>query len=1471
MSSALSPGASTSDSTPSITPEAIQKRTPDKEEEEEDKRILLHRTPTSLHTYQTAIRRGPAVEITTVPALTIHKTIELAKEDNKKVVGTADKADNLVTVELGIPLAPELKLAEETEQKVAADKKPKGLGPQKLAIAIHRERQEVETGTLLDRVRIRAINQELRNATIRTAKTQNIAKSKYELPRFGASQNPVTKLTEASFLPQTSIELVLDAAIHWDQGKNTLDAKTIFAEFKSAIDAIQNQAERSDLLALYEPFLKKIDELLSHKINESFYEAKEKSGDLRDFDRNDLHDAFRKVFMHEVQEFQNAIQPFNGSNDPEVKHLLRLVKEQIEESGKGALATDVKRALNSLYKKEDVLQLLRFWVSQISLIPETITDLKEVKNEEDKKENDENDKLLVAIGNLEDLDFSDVPEQEEVIDDAGIRTIKEVPEIIRRIRKINESHQEALDEINKLIAKVMQAPNEISDEEWKKHEESLATTGMPLLTLTYKDFSTSGYVEKRMIDQFLEKQVGLTGLVVFIFKGPQKKDLSKKTELQEKDIGTILDLKFRKMLCYVSSKEILVPHTNTETDSTVTKFITEALQTSNKGIPLTRLINHLKLMRKGDPLLEDVPFDKATRFYRKDEVIAALEIPAEYDEELKKSLNDIKNLEQFYISENSLQRLLPADTAWPLYSKNQVKKAINLALASAKDSEVDLKAKLARELLEVNGYPNPFVSHDAVKRIFPSGFPKENYKKNQVIKAIKNEIKSTSEVTSTENLILRKKLKQLERFQGASIPYAALREIDSILQTAFPVGFPKTEYEKDQVISAIKIAIESNTKEGIEKKRHLNVMLQQVQQLQDTIPYAALKEIAPGFIGVLGKKKLPVDAWHLPSDLNAYVFPTIVNSLSAHAPTQNALHIATAQAQIEQTYPAEFSFKLGLENKRELLMSYLLQSLGVLRRFLLPKVDVALGNASFKIDLGNGTFKVVESPAGIAGRWIKGSEFDADLVTNYRRAKRESVRYEYYESLMNEKQKLEKELLTPEQLNQNPNMELLAQNFKILNKLQFIANVLMQAEVEMKNKPKTVVLQELTQAENAFDPRTRESLMCIGIINLFSGSIDTHMDQLIVDSNGDVYDIDDARFGLTYPTYQSEGRTFTFLRSFSLDHPFATQALPPALVDAVLAFNPTAIEDEWRAKGLIREENTRYSQLVEIRGYLKQIKEIEKATNFQELPRDPTIDQTKNFQEVKSLKAKEIIDKINKLGDDLQLTSKCKEDIIQDLKEERTKFETTRDPALFSLVLGRNIEDKEMEECRAEVLKKSDVTIAKVEKVEKLSDIRSIFPTYLNDYLLPDLNDEIDRELSSPNRELSFSKLSEPAAKQFIHNISAFQKYLLEKRQKGEVAKLREGAETVYYYLKPFLDALQLITGQPFENMSIRYKTDDKGNQQSYYASLEDNLDLINKYRNFVPDEQYNKIIEMYNNIKNGNLEGIKLGHWDANHLDVDY
>jgi hypothetical protein len=203
-----------------------------------------------------------------------------------------------------------------------------------------------------------------------------------------------------------------------------------------------------------------------------------------------------------------------------------------------------------------------------------------------------------------------------------------------------------------------------------------------------------------------------------------------------------------------------------------------------------------------------------------------------------------------------------------------------------------------------------------------------------------------------------------------------------------------------------------------------------------------------------------------------------------------------------------FAYKLGLENKREILAGKLLRDLG-LDQYVIKKEEVQLKDAKIE---------EVESPEGIVSEWlIDAEEISTDDWENYWKA---------LHTLNNIP-----EGFTPERG----------------------AALKAVADAEVK-------LLKMSKA--------KKSIQSQAIIDMLFLTYDSHLKQYLL-QNGEAYNFDFARFLSPGIAFLKEGETFIPLRSALIDHPFSKEPMSEEKIQEIKDWNLDQLEKNWRKNNLI--------------------------------------------------------------------------------------------------------------------------------------------------------------------------------------------------------------------------------------------------------------------------------------------------------------
>src|SRR4029077_16049299 len=90
-------------------------------------------------------------------------------------------------------------------------------------------------------------------------------------------------------------------------------------------------------------------------------------------------------------------------------------------------------------------------------------------------------------------------------------------------------------------------------------------------------------------------------------------------------------------------------------------------------------------------------------------------------------------------------------------------------------------------------------------------------------------------------------------------------------------------------------------------------------------------------------------------------------TLSIDRTLQKDLCDASSRAVADQVLPRQMVFKVGSEDERELLLSKMILSLGILGKYVVPKIKAEFGGTLLTTKKG-----VKKSPLGIISPWIQG-------------------------------------------------------------------------------------------------------------------------------------------------------------------------------------------------------------------------------------------------------------------------------------------------------------------------------------------------------------------------------------------------------------------------------------------------------------------------------------------------------------------
>lgn len=773
-------------------------------------------------------------------------------------------------------------------------------------------------------------------------------------------------------------------------------------------------------------------------------------------------------------------------------------------------------------------------------------------------------------------------------------------------------------------------------------------------------------------------------------------------------------------------------------------------------------------------------------------------------------------------------------------------------------------------LQRISKIPGPYIPAKLIKQFFQEG--KEHYKKALTTYSL---VKGELKLIEVEKLVIPRLDRLTTYVSSAEILSSSPQDHDrlfevisaSLILAAKLVPLSKVEenfqfasddaqgvklaaathyYNKDQILKELKNASVFDPS--------LQAVLEQVSKLQDF--YISSKTLSE-----MLTKKMGDD---LKAHLTVYVLPEDLLNLTTNVAFRKEIESAIAKVQAQQVYPAAFAFKIGLENQRELLLGKLLESMGAPRQFVVPKIGFEMSKASFDGKKG---------PKGIASQWIGGSPFDKKAWLRYHDARRRVAFNNNYEKLLAKKSEIEAHYKSAKGSGN------FSKTIRYEDQLGFI-NQLKLSKEKMQADEK-----ELKEAEAVLisDPRSQKSISWLGFFDAIFGSTDCDKRQIIEDANGNYCNIDFARFGLPFFVYESSGEVYATLRSFCLDHPYANIDMPKEMITVILSWNPDAIEQEWRAKGYIGDEefyirHNIFGELDEMReriergstsvGIIQSVKSEKEARGYVAKLQD----QLKGIKEAKDIKAlREIsgehiddgadfekvrVEKIEKFrlmiakGEiPTKLMEDAKKFFINKFEEVMSIVKTTNDIGYLQvMVRGVTITKDNIEAVRSEIIKVLKPQIKIIENADSFDDLCKFNRGFLIEFL---------KAIGEKEQEECFSKTSEIATKQIIDRLKQFQAYL---KSKPEGATLREGVEQIYPYLAPFWRAVRLLSGQEFENSSV---------EADAYRSLEGIKREVKDKDKYFLDSELQTIDQTYANLKNGGFKGVTIGKASDNGIAV--
>lgn len=226
--------------------------------------------------------------------------------------------------------------------------------------------------------------------------------------------------------------------------------------------------------------------------------------------------------------------------------------------------------------------------------------------------------------------------------------------------------------------------------------------------------------------------------------------------------------------------------------------------------------------------------------------------------------------------------------------------------------------------------------------------------------------------------------------------------------------------------------------------------------------------------------------------------------------------------------------------------------------------------------------------------------------------------------------------------------------------------------------------------------------------------------------------------------------------------------------------------------------------------------------------------------------------KIAKAEVPLKLMEEASKVFLRKLDETIDELKKTQDIDVINEKVGEDEEEatpETIEEVRVKVIREVEKARKKIIEADSLDVLYDIDSEAVLEFLESKMATE---------RGLCLSKLSEPAAKQIISNLTKFQEYLRSKPEGS--ATVREGVDTVYHFLKPFLNAMERLAGEEFENTCITYYKTPDGKDASKYRSLYEMLEYVNQNLKFFSDSEKDALVDAYDNIRKDKVKGFRLG-----------
>ncbi|MGK0184174.1 MAG: hypothetical protein ACI9YB_003499 [Halioglobus sp.] len=243
-----------------------------------------------------------------------------------------------------------------------------------------------------------------------------------------------------------------------------------------------------------------------------------------------------------------------------------------------------------------------------------------------------------------------------------------------------------------------------------------------------------------------------------------------------------------------------------------------------------------------------------------------------------------------------------------------------------------------------------------------------------------------------------------------------------------------------------------------------------------------------------------------------------------------------------------YVFKLGSENPREILVGVIAKPLG-LDSYLIKKREVKISNAQMK---------GVQSPKGIAGRWIEGeSDFLRTTWTKFTRLKRDML-----------KTKFEFE-------NKSRQGCLTEDSKKIYEK----AIPKLEQEFEL-------AVSQLRNHGGA------ESIQMHALLDLTTCSYDSHLGQY-KEEDGDIYNFDFARFLMPSEGALVCGKVYSTLRSAFIDHPVADDPLNNSILEKIRSWDVDEIVRGYCGAGIKGDEEVFASSQDKVRSLNESIKKLQ--------------------------------------------------------------------------------------------------------------------------------------------------------------------------------------------------------------------------------------------------------------------------------------